>query len=277
MKYLATILFLLVYTQSQLQSALEGRILDLETDEPIAFVNIGIPKDGIGTVSDREGKFRLICENPEALITISSIGYETREIKASVIKKSGDIRLSKKEYEIEEVSIVASRFSKKETMLGVKNKDRGHSIGFGSAQLGSEIGAIIKVEKPFYVLNANFVLNHAKGDSLLFRVNIYKYVNGEIGNHLLDQNILIKDKQRKGVFSVDLSLLELILESDVLLSLEWLRNYDETGNKEITFDTKKSRRPGGTYLKNYSNGRFYKVDYDQKMTPCFYFIGKQAL
>lgn len=68
-----------------------------------------------------------------------------------------------------------------------------------------------------------------------------------------------------------------LLNNDVLLTLEWLRNFDEVGNKEITFDTRKTKKLFGIYYKYSSNGVFSKMDADEKYSPCFYFIGKKAI
>lgn len=257
------------------QIMLEGKIIDADSEETIPYVNIGITKISKGTVSDFEGRFQLNASSNDDEVSFSSIGYETLTIEAGTLKNQGTIKLKKKEYEIEEIEVKASRFEEAEIMLGVKNDDRGLSIGFGSAQLGTEIGTKLEVKKATYIKSANFVLNHAKGDSLLFRVNLYDLSEGKVGENLLKENIFIKEKQKKGVITVNLEGYNIILKSDVLLTLEWLRNFDETGNKEITFDTKKSGKMRGIFVKYSSNGNFARLSHNSKSKPCFYLIGKQ--
>jgi len=57
-----------------------GTVKDSETKKPIPYVNIGIVKKNIGTVSDSEGKFDLkfpmTLENDT--IKLSSIGYKSK-------------------------------------------------------------------------------------------------------------------------------------------------------------------------------------------------------
>jgi hypothetical protein len=64
------------------------------------------------------------------------------------------------------------------------------------------------------------VINHVSEDidSLLFRVNVYDYQKGIPGEKILKENVFIKSIREKGVHSVDLSLFNLILEHDVLLT-----------------------------------------------------------
>ncbi len=276
MKTIISLILLGLVYQVNAQILLKGQVIDSITKEIVIYVNIGIIELSRGTVSNSYGQFNLKANSENDLITFSSIGYESINIRAKDLKNLEVVKLKRKDYEIEIVEIQSKRYKDDEVMLGVKNKERGHSIGFGSAQFGTEIASAIKIDKPTYIKSANFVLNHAQGDSVLFRVNIYEFNEGKIGENLLTANVFIKEKQRKGIISIDLSKYNLILESDVLLSLEWLRNFDETGNKGITFDTKKSKELKGIYVKYSSNGEFQKLTYKKKLKPCFYLLGKQT-
>lgn len=256
------------------QISVSGTIHDAQTKQPIPYVNIGVKNTAMGTVSDDKGNFQLAISALEATITCSAIGYETLDITGSELRKQRQINLIPKDYDLKAVEIVASTLEGKERRYGVKNKNRGLSIGFGSRNLGTEIGALIPINKPTFIKNANFVINHAKGDSLLFRVNIYDYQKEQIGENILKENVLIATKQRKGTITVDLTPLNLILENDVLLTLEWIKDDNGQGNTGITFDTKKSRKAKGVYVKNTSVGDFTFMQYvNSKLKPCFYLMG----
>ncbi len=64
------------------QNMVVGTVKDSETKKPIPYVNIGIVKKNIGTVSDSEGKFDLkfplTLEND--IIKLSSIGYKSKSM-----------------------------------------------------------------------------------------------------------------------------------------------------------------------------------------------------
>ncbi len=276
MKLTATLFLLFLINTSFSQVSVSGKVIDSESKTSVPFVNIGVKGKPIGTVSDLNGKFELDLENINDVVTFSAIGFETKNISGNDLKNSKTVELNPKDYQIEAIKITAQRFGE-EQLFGVKNETRGKSMGFGSSKLGTEIGAPIKIDKPTYIKTANFVLNHAKGDSMFFRMNIYQFQDGEIGENLLKENILIMQKQEKGVVSVDLTSYNIILENDVLLSLEWIKDDNGKGNVGLTFDTKKGKKVKGVYLKYTSQSDFNKLKYKSSLTPCFYFIGKQAI
>jgi hypothetical protein len=253
------------------QFNIKGIVSDAETKMPIPYVNIGIKNSAIGTVSDLNGNYHLDLKKKDGIVTFSSIGYETINIPVNQLSKDNNVELIFKDYALEAVEIVAHKFAGEEEIFGVKNKTRGLSIGFGSRQLGTEIGALIQIEEPTFIKSANFVLNHASGDSLLFRVNIYSHENNQQGEKVLKENIFIKAKQKRGLITVDLSSFNLILENDALLTLEWIKDDKGNGNTDITFDTKKSNKLKGVYIKNSSIGEFETMGYiNSKLKPCFF-------
>ncbi|MEM9545536.1 MAG: carboxypeptidase-like regulatory domain-containing protein [Bacteroidota bacterium] len=270
------ILLLFFSTFAPSQISIQGVVIVASTDQPIPYVNIGIQKKGLGTVSDFDGTYTLRAESYQDLVMFSSIGYEVSTISVEQLLKDADVELMPIEYTLHQVEITASKLEGKEEIFGVKNKKRGLSIGFGSRQLGTEVGALIHIKEPTYVKSANFVLNHTKGDSLLFRVNIYDYQENQLGEKILKEDLFLKTKQRKGVISIDLTSYDLVLERDVLLSLEWIKDDDGQGNADITFDTKKSRKLRGVHIKNTSLGDFELMGHiNSKLKPCFYFVGKR--
>lgn len=271
------IVTLLALQMSIAQYTVSGYVYEEGTSEPVPYVNIGSPTSNSGTVSDGAGYFELTCDTDNEKIIFSSIGYTTHERLASEMQ-DGKVYLEPIDYKIPEVKIVSTNFGK-EVILGERHeKGRGSSIAFGNPQLGTELGALVEIKKETYIKSANFVLNHAKGDSLLLRINIRHYENGDVGEKVVKENILVKEKQRKGTYTVDLSSYDIVLDHDVLLSVEWLRNFDERGNKDITFDTKKAKKPRhlrGTYIKKTSASEFMQLSVNKKHKPCMYFVGKQ--
>jgi len=255
---------------------ISGRITDSATGQPLSYVNIGITATGTGTVSDDSGAYHLSVSDSAHVVTFSYLGYATVHIKCARLLEQGDVQLSATNHKLQTVEINASRLESKPVVLGVRHKNgRGHSIAYSSVQLGAEIGAAISVKRPTYIQSANFVINHAQGDSMCFRVHLYSWIDGEVGENLLRENIYIKEKQKRGLLTVSLAEYNIVVEDDVLLSLEWLEDVNGLRNQEITFDTKKSRKLGGAYIKQYSNGGFERIRHIGSRKPCFYLVGKQ--
>lgn len=256
------------------QISILGKVLDAETREPIPYVNIGVRELAVGTVSNANGDYALHLPSAEDVVAFSSIGYQTVEVNAGELSRNGVVALTRKKYRFREVEVTARKFGE-EQIFGERNETRGPSVGFGSRQLGAEIGSLIELKAPTLIKSAHFVLNHAQGDSMLFRVNIYDYRDGQVGENVLRENIFIVARQKRGAIDVDLSGYDLILEGDVLLSLQWIRDDRGEGNVGITFDTKKGKSLKGIYVKDSSIGVFRKLTHQQQFKPCFYMIGKQ--
>ena len=276
MKLNTLIFFVFVINYSFTQTEVSGRVIGSGSGDYIPFVNIGVKGKSIGTVSGPDGKFELDIKELDNEVTFSAIGFETRNISGKDLINATIVELQSKNYHIEEI-VISSKGYGEEQIFGVKNEKRGKSIGFGSSLLGTEIGAPIRIDKPTFLKSANFVINHAKGDSLFFRINIYQFDDGKIGENLLKENILIMQKQEKGTITIDLSNYNLVLENDVLLALEWIKDDNGKGNVGLTFDTKKGKKLKGIYLKHTSMSDYYRLQYNRKLNPCFYFIGKQTL
>jgi len=273
----STLLALLCAYTTIAQISIAGQVIDPKTEMPIPYVSIGIANTSIGTVSNDQGKYKLQIKDPSSLVIFSAIGYETVEVVGSDLTDQSDISMQSKDYDLESIEIIAKKFEGEDRIYGVRNKTRGHSIGFGSRNLGTEIGALIRIKEATYIKSANFVLNHTNGDSLLFRVNIYNYQDKNIGENILKENVLLRTAQKKGAISIDLSAYDIILENDVLLALEWIRDDGDAGNAGITFDTKKSSKLKGVLIKTSSQGKFERMRFvKSRLKPCFYFVGKQV-
>lgn len=63
---------------------IKGKITDVDSHEPVPFVNIGIKDQHKGTTSDMDGKFELPIAPGDYIILFSSIGFEKHSEKVSV-------------------------------------------------------------------------------------------------------------------------------------------------------------------------------------------------
>ena len=76
-KYVLLPLFILLFAYASLAQPYKGRLLDLETNIPIANALILYEMDTIVAVSDDEGRF----ESPYASVSILHAGYKTKTVK----------------------------------------------------------------------------------------------------------------------------------------------------------------------------------------------------
>jgi hypothetical protein len=277
MKTFFPFIFLSLFTGSiSAQSWLDGVVRDRETGAPVSFANIGISSSQRGTVSDLDGAYRLRIDDWQDSLSVFTIGYESRRILANDLKADGEILLQPKVYELAGVEVRAGAWSER-VRLGAYSDERGHSVGFAGAQLGTGMAVSIPIERETYLQSAHFMVNHAKGDSLLFRVNIYDFSEGEVGESLLPENVIIRGPQeRNSVLTTDLSAFNLVVDHDVLLALEWVRDDDGAGNAGLTFRTARSR-PTHIYTKYTSIGDYQqlRIPGRGRYTLCFYLEGQQ--
>ena len=74
--------------------AIEGRVIDDESGEPIPYVNVGVPGAAVGTVSDQDGRFTLSGVPADADVVFSAIGFKKRTVAAEAISEDAEVRLT---------------------------------------------------------------------------------------------------------------------------------------------------------------------------------------
>lgn len=216
------------------QKVYAGTIKDKTTEEILPYVNIGIVKKGVGTVSSSEGKFSLELNNSyaEDTLRISSIGYKAKNILIKDFKRILDentiIYLSPEITELNEV--VVSNRKLKEKVLGNETTSKSVVVGFSSNKLGNEFGSLIKIKRsPTFIKEFSVSIASNEFDSLKFRLNMYEFKNGVPGKSLLRENIILESTVKEGVLRVDLQPYNIIARDDFLISLEWI---EDLGDKD---------------------------------------------
>ena len=232
MKHFSIIIFLILFNCiSALAQAVDGRVMDGISKEKLAYVNIGIVGKGIGTVSDINGMFTINLHDSLNSYTLkfSYIGYESisfnvLEFKKKLKDNSIDILMKPAVFSLSQVVVKPKVLKTK--ILGNKNNNKSAMAGFKSNDLGSEMGTIMKIKKPStHIENVNF--NIARNDitDLKFRVNIYAIKNGEPDSILLQEPIYVTTSIKSGTLSVDMKKYNLWVNTDYMVSLEWIEDY----------------------------------------------------
>ena len=219
------------------QNNFQGIVADLETKEPLAFVNIGVVNKSIGTVSDLDGFFSLSLNESlrKENIRFSMIGYRnlTQSISSFANEyKTGDTILLKSEvFTLSEIILSDRKWTYK--TLGSKTKSKSISAGFTDNELGNEIGVIISIKESPTVLECfNFHINENQYNPLIFRVNIYSLKNGLPDKSLVYENIIVSTSKETGIMKIDLSKYNIWVEDDFYIGLEWIQ---DLGNKSLFF------------------------------------------
>lgn len=225
--------FLLIFNYSYSQS-IEGNILDSKNKQAISFVNIGIKHKNIGVLGNENGLFSIDLKKCDANDTLvfSHISYESKlYLVNEIIGKDEklNIYLNPKEKYLKEV-VVSSRKKIKKIILG--NTNNNTHIIYSDFQTipGGEIGTVLRwKQKTFGTLeNVNFNIAFSNLDSMKFRVNVFKFENDKIGASILTEPIYIITTNRRGLISKDIRNLNIHIESDLFLSLEFIEGFRKT-------------------------------------------------
>lgn len=274
---LTFILTFLIAFSGYSQNTVSGSIIDAKTKEPIPYVNIGIIKLMKGTVSDDSGVFMLSYKSEKDTVTFSAIGYGAVTRTVAELMENGEVLLSPVLYELEEIT-VQKKALEGVTELGYNLRKRGESVGFGSTQLGTEIGGLLEIDRETIIYSAHFTFNNTSKDGLLYRVNIYEMENGKPLKNLIPENVLLETPYEPGTVSVNLSKYNIITEKDVLLSLEWVKAVplSEDEIQDITFRVDKTRRNPNTWFRSTSFAPFVKFDEFVKYNLGFYITAQQV-
>jgi len=212
-----------------------GTITDSRTQKPIPFVNIGVAKRGIGTVSDENGRYQLAAAGiagPDT-VRISSIGFAPRLLPVASLQAAPSVALEPAAVSLPDVNIVAT--SKLRThVLGFAKPSSHINLHMVSNQLGNELGTVIHLSrKPALVQSLHLAIVKNEAGPLTFRVNLYRLdANGQpTSEKLLNHDVFLSTAAQPGVLTADLSSDHLVVDGDFLLAMEWVK-----GNEAQTPD-----------------------------------------
>ncbi|MBK0402365.1 carboxypeptidase-like regulatory domain-containing protein [Adhaeribacter sp. BT258] len=235
-KLFPTFLVALFYSLSLQAQTLQGRILDAQTKQPVEFASIGILHRDAGTVANEHGNFVLNTEKARSgdTLKVSMLGYESRlfsvpDFESKLTQGNGTILLQPQTRNLQEV-VIKPRKTKTIT-AGNTTDSKFMSAGFTSNDLGSEVGTVLRYnkKKPGKVENVNFNIANNSYNNVFFRVNMYAFKDGKIGENLLKEPLYTDFSGDFGTLTLDLSDKNIYIDSDCLLTLEWIKDYGQRG------------------------------------------------
>ena len=241
--YRKTFLFLFAFLLSipvlNAQYILQGRIIDALTKEPLPFVNVGVLKKELGTVSNEDGFFFLEVPDVFAKETLrfSMIGFDERDFQVAdleaILLSNNTLVLAEQTTFLEEVVLTAEK--KWDTRVsGNATTSKLLITGFTSNQLGNEIALFVKVKKtPAYIEGIQFSVVENIYPEVRFRVNVYSSEYRFPDENILKENIFVTLNQSEGIISVDLKEYDILVDDDVFISLEWID--EDLGSEGLWF------------------------------------------
>ena len=212
------------------QTTIFGKITDAEFNEPLPYVNIGIPGAGIGTVSDEAGYYLL--EIPSHKINdslyFSMVGFASQSFKIDQLDGSNEkllnINFQPEATALKEVVVTSGKWEKK--AVGNETDSKLITTGFTTNQLGNEIAQFVRVKKQRPTLVQGFWLSIAENtiESVILRLNIYLEEEGFPGENVLQESIYLELPNEPQTITVDLTPYDIYVEDDFFVSIEWIED-----------------------------------------------------
>ena len=235
---------------------LRGNITD-EESKPLAYVNIGILKGSQGTVSQEDGSFNWHPSgaNSADTIRLSLVGYESQDWPVSKLTetaKAGLLRVTlKRQVLILPEAVVRTKRPIRRT-LGNATQSRFFSAGFGSDQLGAQMGVRVNARKsPMYIEKVDFHISYNRYDSLTIRLNIYQLENSVPTHNLMTRPVIVRLGKQTGRIAFDLGDQAIRINSDVVVAIELLNGQ---GGPERGVYLSAGMLNGSTYYRRASQG-----------------------
>lgn len=223
------------FTEQGSKVNVRGLIVDSKTSRPISFANVGYMGKGIGTVSNKNGRFNLEYTSSKVsrqdILQISVIGYTTQRFTINEIRTflntEKPIRLVAETYSLEE--IVVDSKSYRSTTIGNSKLDA-ERFGYWKNRkgLGGEIATWIKIRNEGTKIDAlHLRIIENLSDSLLVRVNIYDIdpVFFTPRSNIVRRPIYHTITTKEGKETIPLKDYGIRVDDDVIVSVELIEFY----------------------------------------------------
>ena len=167
---------LCVFAQERVQ--VRGRIVN-EKGEAIEYVQVGVPKQGIGTISSVDGRFEI--EVPADTLEFHHVSYQTGYYPVSGPKE--DILIVLQESELAPAVFIGGD-TKEKYLLRAGTKIPGGGASFDikdhpeGIDKGKELGSVAIARKPFLVKDILFSILYNCIPGCVVSINIYR-IEGE--------------------------------------------------------------------------------------------------
>ncbi|EMY82274.1 putative outer membrane protein [Psychroflexus gondwanensis ACAM 44] len=284
MKKTFLISFILISAFNYAQNSIQGKIIDAETKLELPYVNIGIPKTNIGTVSNKDGYFNLRLNKnvkPNDSLQFSFIGYESKLIKISSFSNS-KVKIEMTPHIDQLSEVVLSSKKPKRKILGRNHKGTGtmwyNFYIAGEKQddrLGKEVGMRFNLKGDYRVNSLNFYIGQNEYNSIKFRLNVYRIENNEPLELLNDKNIIFDvENIQSDWFKVDLRRYDIYLKEELgsfAVTIQWLESKKKTTQSKFfsipgsinPLDTQYYREKGMSQWKSANRNLSFYLEVDR--------------
>ena len=168
---LTAVLLFPICTLAQKSFTVQGRIIN-EKGEAVEYVQVGIPKLNIGTVSTVDGHFKINV--PADTLEFRHVSYQAASFP--VAGAADDVVIVLKENELPPVVLIAGKMKEKYLVRPGKKVlgDKGAiSIALATTEFkGGELGSVARTKKPFKIKDIELTLRDNSIPDCIASINI---------------------------------------------------------------------------------------------------------
>lgn len=170
-RLLAAFLLFPICVYSQERVSIKGRIIN-EMGDPVEYVQVGVPKLQIGTISTVDGRFEI--KVPQDTLEFFHVSYLPASYE--VTGPADDVVIVLHEQELPPAVFIGGDTKEKYLLRpGTKVAGGTAAISLRSEQdLGRELGSVAEVKKPFLVKDIQLTINENTIPGCVASINIYR-------------------------------------------------------------------------------------------------------
>ena len=164
-----------VMLSAQERVTVRGRIVD-EKGEAVEYVQVGIPRLGIGTISTVDGRFEIAV--PADTLEFHHVSYQTGYYPVS--SPDNDLVIVLQDSELPPAVFIGGE-TKEKYLLRPGTRFVGAQGGFDARDgidKGKEVGSVAKARKPFLIKDILFTIMGNRIPGCVVSINIYR-IEGE--------------------------------------------------------------------------------------------------
>ena len=262
-KYIASMavfVFLSTITKDSLWAqSVHGSVIEIKTQEPLAFVHIGIRGKGVGTISDEKGQFNLQLNKDfhADTLTFSMIGYENLKVPIdSLLNGNSMIKMKPSPTQLKEAVVKSDKI--RETLEFGRTEPTKMTTGASGKDnygVGQEIGTTIKNDGGKYIIDAiSFHHRWNTVDSILYRINIYTLKNGLPDTSILQNELFVMAYKRDKWITKQVGGEVVLFEQDLFVSIELVRRWNNKGDNLLFYSHGVGQRECKNYIRSTSQG-----------------------
>ena len=219
------------------QTEISGQVFNAHK-KTLAYVNIGVKSTELGSVSDKNGFYKLVFEKEVKAsdsIVFSLAGFVDKQVSFQDLQKNPNIILDQKQTDLNEIVVKATKL--KDKLIGEKSRPMlTFTKFFDENTPTAEQGSVYQVYSTTKIKAYNFyIMPSSRFEELTLKLNIYSLKSGVPTQNLLSENVIYQTKTT-GWQRIDLSNYRLLFknEKEIAVTLQ-LVDYKKMEHEKFVF------------------------------------------